>query len=475
MRYFEWYLAAALAVELAGILMAGRAIMTARTSQGAIAWAVALIAFPFLSLPLYAVFGRRKFEGYVKARRAEIAEIRPVLEELKWCAMCDAEVLSAADARRLQPLERLALMPFTRSNDARLLIDGEQTFAAIFAGIAAARHYILVQYYILNDDHVGRELQQRLLAKLAEGVRVLLLYDAIGSKGLTRYTAELEAAGARVAEFGVANRLSRRLQLNFRNHRKIVVVDGRVGYVGGLNVGDEYLGRNPKLSPWRDTHVEITGPAAIALQLTFLEDWYGATGEVPELDWQPTPAPVGDRRVLILPSGPADRLETCGLFFAHLINRARTRVWIVSPYFVPDEAIVNALQLAALRGVDVRILLPERSDNLLVQLAGYSYFHEIGDVGVSICRYQDGFLHQKVMLVDSDIATVGTANFDNRSFRLNFEVTAVFADADFTEQMMRMLERDFNNSICVTTEDIDRRSWFFRVAVRAARLLSPLL
>lgn len=475
MDKYEWVITVYFLVEVVGFMMAGRAVMTARTSQGAIAWATSLVAFPLLTLPLYLVFGRRKFERNVAARRADIAAIQPVLKDLERRTACTSQSEAGVEEQRLRPLARLAKFPFVRGNDALLLIDGEATFAAIFAEIAKAFDHILVQYYLLRDDRIGRELQRRLIAKLEQGVSVLLLYDGVGSQGINRYLGELEQSGARVAEFGVAGRLTRRLQVNFRNHRKIIVIDGKVGFLGGINVGDEYVGRNPKLSPWRDTHVMISGPAAIKLQITFIEDWHDATGEVPTLTWNPAQIENADRRVLVLPSGPADTLETCGLFFTHLITRARNRVWIVSPYFVPDEAIVNTLQLAALRGVDVRILLPARSDNWLVQLASYSYIREIGDRGVAIYRYKHGFLHQKVVLVDEDIATIGTANFDNRSFRLNFEVTAVLADRDFNRQVAEMLERDFDGSERIDSGMLDRYPWILRLAARVARLFSPVL
>ena len=198
-------------------------------------------------------------------------------------------------------------------------------------------------------------------------------------------------------------------------------------------------------------------------------------GHLPELSWRPAPLYAADRQVLILPSGPADKLETCGLFFTHLINKAHDRLWIVSPYFVPDEAVVSALQLAALRGVDVRILLPQRSDNWLVHLAGCAFLQEILSTGVHVYRYNRGFLHQKVVLVDDDTATIGTANFDNRSFRLNFEVTAVFADREFTEQVARMLKDDFSHSEPVDATRVSERRWSFQLASRMARLLAPVL
>lgn len=472
---FEWLIYAYLAIEVVGFVMAGRAVMTARTSQGAIAWAISLVTFPLVAVPLYLVFGRRRFERNIAARRAVNSALAPAMTDLERSAQTAEAPRDSAEYARLQPLSRLAKFPFVAGNDARLLIDGEATFAALFEQIEAASDYVLVQYYLVRDDHIGKALRQRLLGKLAEGVAVLFLYDGVGSRGLDAYVAELRQAGARTAEFGVAGRLSRRLQLNFRNHRKIVVVDGKVGFLGGLNVGDEYLGRHPRLSPWRDTHVMITGPAAIKLQISFVEDWFDATGEIPDLGWQSPVMAQADRQVLILPSSPADTLETCGLFFTYLINRARHRVWIVSPYFVPDEAIVSALQLAALRGVAVRILLPAKSDNWLVQLAGYSYLRAIESTGIAVYRYLPGFLHQKVVLVDDDIATIGTANFDNRSFRLNFEITAVIADHAFNGEVAGMLEKDFSLSERVDRDQAQRPGWLFRLATRLARLLAPVL
>src|SRR5207244_2541871 len=205
---------------------------------------------------------------------------------------------------------------------------------------------------------------------------------------------------------------------NFRNHRKIVVVDGRDAYVGGLNVGDEYLGRSARFGAWRDTHVAISGPAVKAVQISFVDAWHWSTGEVPQLDWSVEPKKCGGKAVLVMPSGPVDRLDTCTLFFVHAIQSARRRLWIASPYFVPDAAILVALQLAVLRGVDVRIMLPSKPDHRLPWLASFSYLKDTLPWGVKMYRYQDGFLHQKVLLIDDDLASVGTANLDMRSLRL---------------------------------------------------------
>ncbi|MCB1070007.1 MAG: cardiolipin synthase, partial [Kiritimatiellae bacterium] len=268
---------------------------------------------------------------------------------------------------------------------------------------------------------------------------------------------------------------SNRFQLNFRNHRKIVVVDGEVAYVGGLNVGDEYLGLDPKMSPWRDTHVEVRGPVVQGVQLSFAEDWYWAAGEVLSgLNWTPRAVEGGEVVALCLPSGPADRLETATLYFLSAINHAQRRIWVASPYFVPDEQIVSALQLAALRGVDVRILIPKNPDNLMVGLSAYSYLEELEAVGVRVFRYKPGFMHQKVMLVDDLAASVGTANFDNRSFRLNFEVSMILVDPQFARTVEAMLEADFARSEPAYASELTDASFPFRLAVKVSRLMAPL-
>ena len=223
------------------------------------------------------------------------------------------------------------------------------------------------------------------------------------------------------------------------------------------------------------THMRIDGPATVALQISFVEDWYWATDEyIKELDWTPTKAASGDKAVLIVPTGPADPLETAALMFLHAITIAKKRIWIASPYFVPDDAIVSALQLAGLRGVDVRILIPHKPDHLLVYLAAFSYFDGASKTGARFFRYTDGFLHQKVMLVDDRAATVGTANFDNRSFRLNFEITAVVADTEFAGEIEKIFEDDFARSYEMHMADLDKKSFWFKLATRLARLTAPV-
>ncbi|HLT46637.1 MAG TPA: cardiolipin synthase [Rubricoccaceae bacterium] len=463
-----------------GIGSAYDALMKARTAQGATAWVLALLTVPLVALPLYWIFGRVKFSEYVRALRDFYRAIEVRLEDPRRGLLADyvAHPERRADDRgriELRAFQELATFPFTRGNDLRLLVDGRATFDAIFAGIEAAERYILAQFYIIRDDGLGREFQRRLIEKARAGVRVYLLYDEVGCYDLPkRYLQELKEAGVRVSGFSGRRSWRGRFRLNFRNHRKIVVVDGVRGYMGGLNVGDEYLGLDPKFGPWRDTHVALEGPVVQGIQFAFLKDWYYGREEVLDVEWRPAPSDA-DLCALVLASGPADRLETCGLLFSHAIESAERRVWIATPYFVPDGAVLGALQLAALRGVDVRLIMPRKTDAWFFKYVPYAYLPDVARAGVKAYLYEEGFMHQKILLVDDDYAAVSTANLDNRSFRLNFELTVLAYDRGFCGEVERMLEADLARSTPLTEEDLAARPFFFRLAVQTTRLMSPVL
>jgi cardiolipin synthase len=465
---------------LLGAASALDAVVKARTAQGAVAWAVSHLTVPFLSLPLYWVFGRSTFDDYVRELQAFDATLEHRLEEAKagplreWLVPSDDQ----GDPRRsaeLQGFARLSTVFFTRGNGARLLVSGREAFDAMFACIDTAREYVLAQFYIVRDDTLGREFRERLIAAALRGVRVHLLFDEIGSHALPRrYLDELRSAGVHVRGASGGRRWLGRFRLNFRNHRKIVVVDGRRGFLGGLNVGDEYVGGHPRLTPWRDTQLQVDGPVVLGLQLSFIRDWYYVSHHVPELSWDVHPS-AEDRHALVLASGPADRLETCGLLFAHAIDSAERRVWIASPYFVPDGRVLGALQLAALRGVDVRILIPRIADHWMFRYVHDAFLGEVGQVGVKVFRYDEGFMHQKVILVDDDYAGVGTANLDNRSFRLNFELTCLVEDGPFCAEVEAMLEEDFRRSTRAEAPDVASLPRSARLATEITRLLAPAL
>jgi len=464
-------------VYLLGLMASVDALLRSKNSQSAIAWSLSLIMFPILMLPIYLIFSGRHFIGYVNARQQGEDEINKMAVRISDNLLPKVKAHFELFPTYFEVLEKLAKMPFARYNRARLLIDGQVTFDAIASHIEQAQQYILFQFFIVKDDHLGSQLKELLINKARQGVRVYFIYDSIGSHSLPkRYSNELTEAGIQVVAFcGTKGKKARRFQINFRNHRKIVVIDGHSAFVGGHNVGDEYLGKHPKLSPWRDTHVLVQGPAVLGVQLTFLEDWNWMEGNVPELNWEPVIDEVEDQRVLVVPSGPSDSLSTCALLFTQLIHTAQKRVWIVSPYFVPDDTVISALQLAVMRGVDVRIMLPENPDHLLVYLASFSYLAETVLHGIRVFKYQKGFLHQKVILVDEALAGIGTANFDNRSFHLNFELTLLFADDPVVKNVEEMLLTDFGHCRELSMEDIEKRPIIFKLAVRVARLLSPLL
>lgn len=460
-------------IHLLGILTSVHAVMNGRTPQGAIAWALTLVFIPYFSLPIYWVFGRSKFQGYINSRRVGNERVR---EHTKQLRPVDPRFLSDLNQNlRYKVLEELADYPFTTGNGVELLIDGDATYDAIEEAIRSAREYILFQFYIIRDDESGRRFRELLIEKAQEGVRVYFLYDEIGSYQLPhKYLEPMRHAGVSVSSFHTTKGRGNRFQLNFRNHRKIVVADGRVALVGGLNIGNEYQGKSERFGPWRDTHIRLSGPAVQSAQWSFVEDWYWANHMTPDLQWQEEEVENGTQQVLILHSGPVDDLETCGLFFAHLCNVACKRVWIASPYFVPDRQLIAALQLAALRGCDVRIMLPERPDHLMVYLSSFAYMHETATENIRFYRYQPGFLHQKVILIDDELAAIGTANLDNRSVRLNFEIMASIVDPEFAKQVETMLERDFDQCVEVDPHELPTRSFMFRLIVSLSRLLAPI-
>jgi cardiolipin synthase len=481
---FEWAPLVYTLIELWAITLAFHAIRRARTSQGAIAWAVALITMPIITIPLYLSFGRSKFIGHVDFRRKSGKEVAPLFEEYKRGItqfITDKDTLTTGE----KVLSELAHLPWLKGNSCKLLINGEETFNAIYSSCDQAKDYILHQYFIIEDNEEGERFAQNCISAAQRGVAVYVIYDAIGCYSIDdNYWDRLKKAGVQVAPFHIVEKRSRRFQINFRNHRKITIVDGSVAFIGGHNIGDSYVGKNPALSPWRDTHMQIHGPSVQSLQVCFLEDWYFSDPHcgphnykenLPQLNWQWGEPSGGDSNVLILPTGPSDDFESCGLMFANSIHQAKERLWLASPYFIPDGKIRAALILAALKGVDVRILLPERPDHKMVYYARQEFYEEMQKAGVKFYLYRDGFLHQKAFIVDQDLAAVGTANLDNRSFRLNFELTGLVKDPDFISRLADQFETDFTGSILLDPYKVADRPLFEQVLIRVCRLFSPIL
>ena len=467
--------------QVMGLISSVHAILRTRTPQGAIAWVVSLNALSIAAVPAYWFLGRSKFQGYVDARRDNSAGVegkRADIHRAFQPYMVDAPPAFP----EYKAVQNLALSPFLRGNDVQLLVDGEATYDSIHEGLEEAQDYVLFQFYILRADESGNRFKEQLIGKAREGVTVYVLYDELGSADLeNEWLDGFQQAGIQIVPFNTRQGRRNRFQINFRNHRKIVVVDGRIAWVGGLNVGDDYLGADPKLSPWRDTHMRIDGPAALIAQSIFWSDWYWADKTLLEdLSWQPQPADgLADvekgKEVLVLGSGPADDLETASLFFTNALNVARKRIWIATPYFIPDEATMVALRLALLEKLDVRIITPALNDNWFVRPAANVYLSELSQLGAKIYFFEKGFMHQKVMLIDDALSIVGTVNFDNRSFRLNFEVSGVVADKSFARELEAMLLDDISNSNEVTNYNLDDQSLWERLKAHGSALMAPVL
>ncbi len=479
-----------LLVEMTGIYYAFHAVLNTRTSQAAIAWAISLIIIPLLILPLYWIFGSSRFYAYMdsfrKASLHDIETAKKAIQELKRYHVDELHGMEDIG----HTVNNLELLPFTTSNSVKLLINGEETYQAMIKAIEEAKDYVLLQFYIIKNDHVGETFRQLLTEKMQQGVRVYFLYDGLGSFALSsRYIQELREAGAHVTAFNERKGVGKYLHINFRNHRKILIVDGLKAFVGGLNLGLEYLGEDKNMGYWRDTHVELEGPSVQATQSIFAKDWYWSIGHVPELNWQIQTArslcvfkegPANDKtpcdqKVMILDTGPADQKPVCSLFYCAMINQAKERLWIATPYFVPDAEIINALKNAALRGVDVRLILPEKYDHYYVYLTSFAYYRELQGYQIKIYRYTKGFSHQKVILVDDSLSGIGTVNLDNRSIHLNFEVMAYVAEQTFNQQVAEMLEYDMNNCYLDDLDDFEKRPFWFKAVSRVFYLMSPIL
>lgn len=477
MASFQWQgiwdygLATTLMVlHVSGILMAARVILSHRSTQGTIAWALGLILLPMAAVPLYLVFGRNRLRSYIVAKHKvdeEFSRQHPQVKQqhagirgVKWNFLTG--LISARG--------------MTEGNIIEVFFSGRETYDSIIEGIGRAKKYIIFQFFIFRDDPEGRVFKEKLIEKAKRGIRVYFLVDAIGSRRLRRrFYKELTDAGIEVGLFSPGTSLRSRLRLNFRNHRKVVIVDGQEAWMGGLNIGMEYVGKDPRFGNWRDTHARVKGDVIDNIQLAFLEDWYWVKREMPPMDWDQLPAEPGNSKALCLATGPTDMTETCTLAFVHLINRASRRLWIHSPYFVPSDEIIVALQLATLRGVDVRILLPSKADHRLVWISSY-YFSSLPQLDkVLFYRYQNGFLHSKMLLLDDDVVALGTVNFDNRSFHINFEATLLIEDRDIVRECDRQMRADFAQSIEDPMDPLAEKGLFFRLAARSTRLLAPLL
>jgi cardiolipin synthase len=368
----------------------------------------------------------------------------------------------------------------TQNNDIRIFTDGPAKFSALLDDIRAAQKYILIQYYIIRKDFLFEDIVNVLRQKVAEGVEVRVLYDGMGSRTVPdSYWRKLRGYGIHIAEFfpPVLGRLQ--LRVNYRNHRKIAVIDGKIGYVGGYNIGREYVDRDARFGTWRDTHLRMTGGSVSALAMRFIMDWnYAARDNLFENElYRPVTHAESTQHcdVQIVSSGPDSKLEEIRDTYLRLISGAKEKIYIQTPYFIPDEAIMTALIMAAHSGVEVNLMIPCKPDHLFVYWATYSYFGDLIMAGANCYTYNDGFLHAKGVIADEEVFSYGTANMDIRSFSLNFEVNAIVYNAAMARKMADIFREDIRHSTRVTKKMYMSRSLWTRIREQISRLLSPLL
>ncbi|TVX91813.1 cardiolipin synthase [Paenibacillus agilis] len=444
-----------------------------------VAWLLISFCFPLIGFVLYYFVA----QDYTARRRVRNNRYEDdLLGDIKRINKVTDLSSIKNESMRMQPrlfglVSALSNIPVTGGNRTIVLTNGQETYNALIEGLKSAKHHIHMEFYIIRDDVIGRIIQELLIQKASEGVQVRVIADGVGSLELNQvYVSKLQQAGVEFHFFlPLAVSLFRR-RLNYRNHRKIVVVDGRIGYVGGLNIGDEYAGKHEKLGFWRDTHLQIEGDAVYALQAVFLHDWSFASGQkLWQEEFFPLHQSKGDEQVKMISSGPdANLAATQELFFGALVS-AQERIWMMTPYFVPDLSIRLALKTAAMSGIDVRIIIPYQSDSKIVDWAARSYLEELMKAGVKFFEYQKGFCHAKTLIIDQALACIGTANMDMRSFYWNFELNAVM----FDRKTIHRLEADFSKDFDVSSEleyhHFTARPRKQRMMEAISRMLSPLL
>ena len=455
-----------------------------RSPQTVWTWLLILYFIPILGFVLYLFIG----QDFHKSRMFKAKEVDG---ELKYAVRRQEESIYRKRLRLANP----ELMRFkdlilynleagqavlTDNNDVQIYTDGKEKFRALIHEMKQAKCYIHMQYYIIRNDELWQEIEPVLVEKAKQGVEVRILFDSMGCRTMkNRDWEQSENAGIQVAEFFPALFGKLQLRMNYRNHRKIVVIDGRVGFVGGFNVGREYMGLNPKFGYWRDTHLCIEGAAVTSLAVRFVLDWNYAAKENLFLEDKLFEIPEyvrgGHDPIQIISSGPDSQIKTIHDNYLRLIHSAKDHVYIQTPYFIPDDSILDALKIASRSGVDVRIMVPCKPDHPFVYWATYSYLGEMVAAGAKCYVYNNGFLHAKTLSVDGLVACVGTANMDMRSFGLNFEVNATIYSERTVQRLERAFENDMNQCTHVTRKIYDRRGIVIRTKEQFSRLLSPLL
>ncbi|MGD6805006.1 cardiolipin synthase [Rossellomorea vietnamensis] len=467
------------------IAFASVVVFLERRDAGATwAWLMVLLFIPVLGFIMYLIFGqnltRKRLFQWDDIQKIGIEElIARQVEEIKsdHFSFRDSTVSNNKELIYMHLINNEAVL--TQDNEIEVFTHGEDKFDSLLKDIEAARNHIHFQYYILRRDALGKRILSALTEKAREGVKVRVLYDEMGSRTLNkRFFRDLIKAGGEVEVFFPSRIPYINPRLNYRNHRKLVIIDGVTGYVGGFNVGDEYLGLNPRFGYWRDTHLRIEGSAVLAMQTRFILDWNQASASR-DIDLEHRYFPEakfrGNAGVQIVTSGPDSEWEQIKNGYIRMVSSAKESIYIQTPYFIPDTSLLDALRIAALSGIDVRIMIPNKPDHMFVYWATFSYIGEMLKAGARIYIYDNGFIHAKTIVVDSKTSSVGTANIDVRSFRLNFEVNAFIYDVELSNELGNIFLKDIHQSRELTIEEYSKRHLWIRFKESISRLLSPIL
>jgi cardiolipin synthase len=448
------------------------------------AWLLVLFFIPILGFVLYLLLGQNlsrkrlfQWDDIKKTGFEEVLETQTTTLRANKFKFLNQVTSNNRDLIYMHLIKNQAIL--TEDNAVKIFTDGKEKFDQLFTDIKNAKEYIHIQYYIIKNDNLGKKLIEELTKKAKEGVKIRVLYDELGSRGLPkRLFKDFRAAGGLVEVFFPSKFRFINLRMNYRNHRKLVIIDGKIGYVGGFNVGDEYLGLNEKFGYWRDTHLRIQGMAVYALQIRFILDWNQAS-DVNDVYYVPNLFPEnvshGAVGIQIVTSGPDSELEQIKNGYIKMIMSAKKNIYIQTPYFIPDSSLLDTLRIACLSGIEVNIMIPNKPDHLFVYWATLSHIGDLLKVGANVYIYNNGFVHAKTLVVDEEVSSVGTANIDYRSFKLNFEVNAFLYDEGISKKLTKIFKEDMLVSKLLTFEEYQKRSLEVRLKESVSRLLSPIL
>ena len=448
-----------------------------RQPVSTVAWVLVIALVPYLGGLFYLIFGINRVERRTASKRRAAEIIAGHLTELGQYHVMVDEITDERSRQMARLACKLSVTRPTLGNSIEIIPKTTQTLAEITDAVNAAEHSVHLEYYIWQPDETGTALRDVLIKKARQGLKIRFLYDAVGSSRLTRHFLQpMRDAGITVASFLPGPTLRERWSINLRSHRKIVVVDGNIGFTGGMNIGDEYLGKNPQFGYWRDTHLMLRGPTVLQLQQVFVEDWFFATGEKLLLtELFPECRDSGDQIAQVVAGGPDNDQETLHALFFGAINEAEQRVTLATSYFVPTLPLVAALETAARRGVRVRLLLSGSSAHYTTILAARSYYDTLLACGVEIYEYTGGLLHSKTLTIDGRWSFVGTPNFDARSLLLNFEVGVILYEKRAAESLEEQFEHDLECAQRITLQSWTDRPWRTVLAENFCRMFSPIL